>query len=149
MKMWAKQKGFTIVELLIVIVVIAVLAAISIVAYGSIQTRARDSARDTAINNIKKTLELYRAQNDIYPNPAACVNAGCALSNLNSYVIPTIVSTIPDDPQAPTKRIMYVTNAPATSYGLYVQYYETKTPCKYLGGDTQVTGWWGVGVPTC
>lgn len=39
-----KAYGFTIVELLIVIVVIAVLAAISVVAYAGIQNRARDSA---------------------------------------------------------------------------------------------------------
>ena len=39
-----KVKGFTLVELLIVIVVIAILAAISIVAYNGIQQRSRDSA---------------------------------------------------------------------------------------------------------
>ncbi len=44
--MWAKQKqsGFTIVELLIVIVVIGILAAITIVAYNGVQQRARDAA---------------------------------------------------------------------------------------------------------
>lgn len=46
--------GFTIVELLIVIVVIAILAAISVVAYNGIQTRARDAARDTALSTLKK-----------------------------------------------------------------------------------------------
>ncbi len=43
MKTWAQQRGFTIVELLIVVVVIAILAAITIVAYNGIQNRARDS----------------------------------------------------------------------------------------------------------
>lgn len=43
MKLILKQKGFTIVELLIVIVVIGILAAITIVAYNGIQTRARDT----------------------------------------------------------------------------------------------------------
>lgn len=41
MKRWAKSPGFTIVELLIVIVVIAVLAAITVVAFNGIQERAR------------------------------------------------------------------------------------------------------------
>jgi len=39
-----KQSGFTIVELLIVVVVIAILAAITIVAYNGIQNRAKSSA---------------------------------------------------------------------------------------------------------
>lgn len=43
-----RQKGFTIVELLIVIVVIALLATISIVAYNGVQGRARDSKRQAA-----------------------------------------------------------------------------------------------------
>jgi general secretion pathway protein G len=45
--MWAKQKqqsGFTIVELLIVIVVIGILAAITIVAYNGVQNRAKTAA---------------------------------------------------------------------------------------------------------
>lgn len=63
--MWAKQtnKGFTIVELLIVIVVIAVLAAITIVAYNGIQQRSRDSARAQDIAGIKKALMLYNTEN--------------------------------------------------------------------------------------
>ena len=53
------RRGFTIVELLIVIVVIAILAAISIVAYNGIQERARDADRKSEIRAYKKPLELY------------------------------------------------------------------------------------------
>lgn len=60
MKSWAsKQKGFTIVELLIVIVVIAILAAITIVAYNGIQQRARDSQRKSDVASIVKALKLW------------------------------------------------------------------------------------------
>lgn len=51
--MITKQRGFTIVELLIVIVVIAILAAISIIAYNGIQSRARDAQRSNDIATIK------------------------------------------------------------------------------------------------
>jgi len=54
------KRGFTIVELLIVIVVIAILASISVVAYNGIQTRARDSQRSSDISAIKKALELLQ-----------------------------------------------------------------------------------------
>lgn len=60
--------GFTIVELLIVIVVIAILAAISIVAYNGIQQRARDSEREQDMANVQKLLELFYADNGAFPN---------------------------------------------------------------------------------
>ncbi len=49
MIVWAqKQKGFTIVELLIVVVVIAILASLTILSYNGIVSRASDSTVKTA-----------------------------------------------------------------------------------------------------
>jgi prepilin-type N-terminal cleavage/methylation domain-containing protein len=59
--------GFTIVELLIVVVVIAILAAISVVAYTSIQNRANDSVVQNDISNLAKKIALYRVEFDRYP----------------------------------------------------------------------------------
>lgn len=53
------SKGFTIVELLIVVVVIAILAAITIVAFNGVQARARDARRGADTASIKKALMLY------------------------------------------------------------------------------------------
>lgn len=65
-----KPKGFTIVELLIVIVVIAILAAITIVAYNGIQQRARDTRRASDIAQIKKALLAYDARHGGVVRPA-------------------------------------------------------------------------------
>lgn len=75
MKTWAKNKktGFTIVELLIVIVVIAILAAITIVAYNGIQQRSRDSIRKSDLMTIKKLLKLYETDKGDLAN-ANCGN---------------------------------------------------------------------------
>ncbi len=48
------QRGFTIVELLIVIVVIAILAAISVVMYSNLQARTLDTHRTSTVTNIQK-----------------------------------------------------------------------------------------------
>lgn len=58
-----RQYGFTIVELLIVIVVIAILAAITVVAYNGIQTRANDSKMRTGTEQIEKAIRLWAIDN--------------------------------------------------------------------------------------
>lgn len=64
MNLQTNQKGFTIVELLIVIVVIAILAAISIVAYTGIQNRARTSTAQTIAKEFANKAEIYAADHD-------------------------------------------------------------------------------------
>ncbi|MNX33919.1 Type II secretion system protein G precursor [compost metagenome] len=62
------QPGFTIVELLIVIVIIGILAAITIVAYNGIQERARTTSLNTALSQAAKKLTVYQVDNpDQYP----------------------------------------------------------------------------------
>lgn len=65
-----KQRGFTIVELLIVIVIIAILAAITIVAYNGIQQRANDSRRMNDANAMTKALAQYYVRNGSFPATA-------------------------------------------------------------------------------
>lgn len=58
--MQRKTSGFTIVELLIVIVVIAILAAIVIVAYNGVQTRARDSKIEGDLLQLEQAIRAAR-----------------------------------------------------------------------------------------
>jgi type IV pilus assembly protein PilA len=62
-----QERGFTIVELLIVVVGIAILAALSSVSYTGITNRANDSSAKSTLSGIKKKIELYNTDVGTYP----------------------------------------------------------------------------------
>lgn len=68
---WASSKGFTIVELLIVVVVIAILAAITIVSYNGIRQRATEASIQNKESQAAKKVEIYKLDNGTYPQDQA------------------------------------------------------------------------------
>jgi len=91
---WAKEKyiGFTIVELLIVIVVIAILAAITIVAYTGVQDRAKESNVQSDLSAFMKKIEIARtnAADGLYPfapstSDGITTNKSLYLTNRNNW----------------------------------------------------------------
>lgn len=77
-----KQAGFTIVELLIVIVVIGILAAIVITTFVGVQKRARDSERKTDLNSMSSQIEVYFADSGKYPTLANMNDGGFRSTSL-------------------------------------------------------------------
>lgn len=71
--MVVKKSGFTIVELLIVIVVIGILAAITIVAYNGVQQRASNTKTQNALVSWIKGLQLYKTENNRWPGGWVCL----------------------------------------------------------------------------
>jgi len=62
------KKGFTLIELLVVIAIIGILATISIINFGNIQAKSRDSQRKSDLSKIAAAMELYKTDKKLYPN---------------------------------------------------------------------------------
>ncbi len=86
------KAAFTIVELLIVIVVIAILAAISIVAYTGIQNRANDSSIQNDLAALSKSFELFRVDDGAYPDSVTNLGTLNAKVNKSAYLTSPDVS---------------------------------------------------------
>jgi len=80
----SNRRGFTIVELLIVIVVIAILAAITVVAYNGVKERANSAVVTDTAKSYLDALALWAAySNGVYPIPAS--NAGTCLGPASAF----------------------------------------------------------------
>lgn len=92
-------KGFTIVELLIVIVIIGILAAITIVAYNGIQNRAFNARVQSDIKNVQKIVENYNAINGSYPSTGGLstvrTDANCTGGSQQADWIPSVAESLP------------------------------------------------------
>lgn len=76
--------GFTIVELLIVIVVIGILAAVTIVAYNGIQGRSQDASVQSDLRQIGTKIAMYAVENSAYPTGNQLVSLKLSVSK-NAY----------------------------------------------------------------
>jgi general secretion pathway protein G len=89
-----RDRGFTIVELLIVIVVIGILATLVIVTFTGIQQRARNTQRQTDINAIQGQIAAYYADEGAYPTLAMLLDD--PFRNASMPGLPDDALTAPD-----------------------------------------------------
>lgn len=85
----ARKSGFTIVELLIVIVVIAILTVIGVVTYNGIISRAQETSVQHDMKNIAKQLEIYKVEIGRYPTSTALQDLGIKVNKQTYGVNPT------------------------------------------------------------
>lgn len=108
-------KGFTIVELLIVIVVIGILALLVITTYSGIQAKARNSQRQTDVQSLQTQLEAFFSQNGYYPTLAHMNDTSWLDTNMKSLDQEALI-----DPSNPSHSKTLADAAVAKSYSYVV-----------------------------
>ena len=109
------NKGFTIVELLIVIVVIGILALLVVTTYGGIQAKARNAKRGSDVSAIQTQLEAFFSQNAYYPSLTDMNSSVWLSTNIKSLDTGALI-----DPSNTTQSKLLVNPAAAKSYGYVV-----------------------------
>jgi prepilin-type N-terminal cleavage/methylation domain-containing protein len=103
------SKGFTIVELLIVIVIIGILAALVLNSFRGVQERARDTKRQTDVNAQATQLEVYYTDNAGYPVLTGQVDTDSWISSnfkgadLNAWRAPNVSTNSMQNTTTPDK----------------------------------------------
>lgn len=110
-----KQKGFTLVELLIVIIIIGILATLVIITFTGVQAKARDSKRQTDITAIDATVSAFFAQYGFYPTQADLSQTGNG--NFNSTFLKGFDPAALVDPKGNPAGTNPCTVDSATCYG--------------------------------
>lgn len=129
-KIKKNNKGFTIVELLIVIVIIGILAALVLNSFRGVQERARDTERRTDVNAQAGQLEVYYTDNGGYPALAdiqsdTWIQTNLKGADLNAWRAPNVATNSMQNTTTPDKN----------TYG-YTPLNDDGTPCTAAAGST-------------
>jgi prepilin-type N-terminal cleavage/methylation domain-containing protein len=80
-----KQRGLSLIELLVVISIIGLLSTILFASFDESRAQARDKARMASLKELQRAVEQYRAQSGRYPERGWCQGASVPVTNPNLF----------------------------------------------------------------
>lgn len=128
-----KQAGFTLVELMVVVAIIGILAAVVYANFNDARAQSRDKARMVALKEAQLALEFYKAQYGRYPVQGCGGNgvfagpgpaSGVDFATCDDYMQGLIPDFLPELPRDPSREMQstigmyYQTNTAGTAYKL-------------------------------
>jgi type II secretion system protein G len=100
------KKGFTLIEIIIVISIIGLIATIGMSSYSILNKNARDARRKADLEQVRSALELYRSNNGTYPTTNSAWYGTCTAgwATVTSDYVPNLVADgyiqkLPQDPR--------------------------------------------------
>jgi prepilin-type N-terminal cleavage/methylation domain-containing protein len=120
------RRGFTLVELIVAITIIAVVTAVTVVSFAGTNKRARDSRRMADLEKIRIALEMVKQVGVTYPATGA----------FSTVLVPDYIQSIPTDP----KSNIYLYERGVTNYTYYLYaVMEDVGNTNYITGDKGCT----------
>ncbi len=127
-----KNKGFTLIEILVVTTIIALLTSAAVVSYSQIGKQSRDGKRKADLEQIRAALEMYRSNNSNgYYIVSGSYNSNCAsFTGLSGYI-----SSMPSDPKSGYN---YSCNITQTNYtlGAFLETGSSGSSCGSCGASS-------------
>ena len=115
------RKGFTLVEILIVVVILGILAAIVIPQFTSATEEARSGNLSAQIKSIQNQIELFKAKTGAYPTlaelQAAVTKTGVTGEDWGILIDNDYLKTVPVNPAAPTAVRSLVGDSASDAFG--------------------------------
>lgn len=113
-----KQSGFTVVELLIIIVIIGVLAGITMIAYTGVQDRARFATEQTDLAEANKLVHMFYVGHGEYPSTAGLWTGLSQASDYIPGIVPEYAAKIPQMPSSLITENSFMYKSNGTDYKL-------------------------------
>lgn len=140
------NRGFTLLELLIVMAIIGVIASIMLFAINNANSKGRDSARKSQVLEVLKALELHYSINGTYPLQGGSAGIGGYLSNVDAtfYGPGKSIISLPDESDS---RYYYCVSANRSSMLVAVDTENDKGGSNFCSiirgsGDYGCTAWY-------